>query len=624
MRGPNQQHNAFMLARLPLLASLLVIAAACSGGRTQNAEHLLKTGDTSAKIAAAREIGKSGNVKAVRALANALNAPDEDIRVLFAVVSALGSIGGPGATAVLSRAAADHQVPVRIAAIDAIGRLGERTSVPLLVPALSDDREKVRLSATAAMGEIGGELAANHLVGQLNDRSSVVQATAIAYLGAARYRQAILGLLALLAEGKGSPEVEHAAIRALERIDPDWVQSPEFDAFRDSCFSILRSACAPSPHFPSIRAIWGLQGLGRVLDRTDGSWSRSATVQEIISSAASMVNHDFSPYRIAAIQTLGILRARTQAGLLILKARGDFDTARAAAIALGEMGDSSAVLGLARLLSRRQAMLAMSAAEALGRIGHRSAVPALIERGLADPRGGVRRESAVALGRIGSTEAVAPLLVVLGDSLQSVRRAAATSLGRIGASQAVPALSDLLSDTFRDVRRAAVEALGAIGDPGATGPVLDAVSEGTLWLSDCLPSLAAIDPNWRQSEAAGLRYRRCAERLSEGSPEERYGAASIVAEVGGDEGEALILSRLMARDLPVVAGAHRLLIAKAVNGSESVLIDALNYYGNQPMAMAFLNSRNRHLAGAADVWARLRGLMMVSRPDTEPVRWGRG
>ena len=88
-----------------------------------------------------------------------------------------------------------------------------------------------------------------------------------------------------------------------------------------------------------------------------------------------------------------------------------------------------------------------------------------------DPDHEVRRQTALALGRIGRPEAVAPLLQILaGDEAGAVRAAAAFALGIVEdplPEEAVAALEAALADPSGLVREKAVEAFGRRGGPGA-------------------------------------------------------------------------------------------------------------------------------------------------------------
>ena len=98
--------------------------------------------------------------------------------------------------------------------------------------------------------------------------------------------------------------------------------------------------------------------------------------------------------------------------------------------------------------------------EAFGAAGA-PAVPALIQA-LGDSGWEVRRAAAWALGAIGDPRAVPALIKALGDRSEDVRRAAAEALGKLGDPQAVPALTERLQDESGDVRKAAQAAIQQI------------------------------------------------------------------------------------------------------------------------------------------------------------------
>lgn len=103
-----------------------------------------------------------------------------------------------------------------------------------------------------------------------------------------------------------------------------------------------------------------------------------------------------------------------------------------------------------------------------------------------DPNHEVRRQAALALGRIGRPEAVAPLLQILaGDEAGAVRAAAAFALGIVEdplPEEAVAALEAALADPSGLVREKAVESIGRKGGPRA-GEVVGAFLRERLEVS---------------------------------------------------------------------------------------------------------------------------------------------
>jgi len=106
----------------------------------------------------------------------------------------------------------------------------------------------------------------------------------------------------------------------------------------------------------------------------------------------------------------------------------------------------------------------------LGKMGEKRAVEALITS-LVGTKSRVRVRSAEALGNIGDRRATVPLMACLKERSSSLRTAAAEALGKIKDVKAVDALIDALEDKNKGTRLAAVKALGAIGDARAAEAV---------------------------------------------------------------------------------------------------------------------------------------------------------
>jgi len=88
----------------------------------------------------------------------------------------------------------------------------------------------------------------------------------------------------------------------------------------------------------------------------------------------------------------------------------------------------------------------------------------------------IRREAALALGQIGDSHAIDPLINCLQDH-KLVREVAARSLGEIGDSKSINPLIQLLNDQDWEVRGSAAKALGKIGDEKALHPLINALRD---------------------------------------------------------------------------------------------------------------------------------------------------
>ncbi len=163
--------------------------------------------------------------------------------------------------------------------------------------------------------------------------------------------------------------------------------------------------------------------------------------------------------RREAAFNMGTTRAQVGVSALIVALETDkLPSVRgAAAVALGQIGDTSAVAALGASLSRR-----LPPSGFINRIRRRKT----------EEDEFVQRAAAVSLGQIGSREAVNALITVLSNerSQFDVRREAARSLGLIGDPVAVPALRAALNATDPYLSRIAFEALRKIEPSNATHP----------------------------------------------------------------------------------------------------------------------------------------------------------
>jgi cyclophilin family peptidyl-prolyl cis-trans isomerase/HEAT repeat protein len=123
---------------------------------------------------------------------------------------------------------------------------------------------------------------------------------------------------------------------------------------------------------------------------------------------------------------------------------------------------------------------------------------------LTDGQARVRRRAALAVGRVGMTGGVAPLLMTLGDNDPEVRQMAAFALGLIGDRQARDPLVMLLTDSSPMVQGSAAEALGLIGDPAAAAAIGRLVA-GAVQAGVVAPPPPEAEDARRDTPAAAFR-----------------------------------------------------------------------------------------------------------------------
>ena len=97
--------------------------------------------------------------------------------------------------------------------------------------------------------------------------------------------------------------------------------------------------------------------------------------------------------------------------------------------------------------------------------------PPDLARLVTDEEARVRRRAALAIGRVGLSDGVEPLVAALGDADPEVRQMAAFALGLLASRSAVQPLTAALADLSPLVQGSAAEALGLIADPSAADAV---------------------------------------------------------------------------------------------------------------------------------------------------------
>lgn len=201
-----------------------------------------------------------------------------------------------------------------------------------------------------------------------------------------------------------------------------------------------------------------------------------------------------------ALMRLGALRRAEASRVALSALADPSSIVRATAVsALSALPAEESVPALTPLLSDQDEFLRQQVCYALGVTRSRSAVAPLVERLTTDKFDSVRAAAAVALGQIGDESAVVVLAEVLSPSSSApaaakkrkpsknefILRAAAHSLGEIRSRAGVPILIETLSNEVMagDVRREAARSLGLIGDPAAIPVLRAAAVEADAYLS---------------------------------------------------------------------------------------------------------------------------------------------
>jgi HEAT repeat protein len=257
----------------------------------------------------------------------------------------------------------------------------------------------------------------------------------------------------------------------------------------------------------------------------------------------------------------------------------NMDVRSSAAFTLGEMNDPRAVGPLIASLEDK-GYERMSAVSALGKIEDPQAIRAVY---LALKDEGLYESAKNALLKVDGAYAIGPSIEALGDENEQVRFWADIVLQQIGV-QAVDYLMAALKDENPDVRKSAALQLGQLKDQRAIEPLLIAVKDENL--------------------------------------EVRRAALYSLLGFGDARADEPIMTALKNEDLAFIAEFYDIFIRKGVNGSEPVLIKALDQYGTKTMAEDFLNCGNSLLVEAATTWAKTHGFTITQVSGSGGPGWG--
>jgi hypothetical protein len=170
------------------------------------------------------------------------------------------------------------------------------------------------------------------------------------------------------------------------------------------------------------------------------------------------------------------------------------------------------VEGLIQALGHKDGNVRRAAADALGEIGDAEAIPVLIQA-MGDVAG-VREAAVTALGKCGDAQVVEPLIQTLDDEHPWIRVAAVNALGVIGDMQAVEPLIQMLDDEPLRVRVAAISALGVIGDAQAVKPLVKALRDPEPDVCGAAATALVDGLGWRPDKR---RVKRLIQDMSSGS-----------------------------------------------------------------------------------------------------------
>ncbi len=212
--------------------------------------------------------------------------------------------------------------------------------------------------------------------------------------------------------------------------------------------------------------------------------------------------------------------------------------------------------------------------------------PAPLREALSHASPAVRRQGALAAGRIGDVAAIDLLLSLLNDSATSVQAAAAFALGLLKDARAIPAL--LLS--VQQGQTEAVTAIAKIGGPGGARALSDIIASGSPGASTAVVDQALLEARRLDSLAPVSQLVRFAEAAA---PATRWRALHSLARLRAAPGAAPLIRALGDQD-PYTRSIAARGISKALVDSARLeprtAIDALRPLLDDPDAHIRINA----------------------------------
>ncbi|MCO6438591.1 MAG: HEAT repeat domain-containing protein [Phycisphaerae bacterium] len=458
-------------------------------------------------------LGTIGSDRSLQVLIDALTDTDPTVRSCAAM--GLGVVEPDRAIPALIGRLEDDDGNVRAKAAEALGRTGSILGVAPLIQALRDDADDVRIATAKALGNIRSDQPVDALVFSLkHDRVGAVRAASASALGLIASDRALHALIAALNDDVGF--VRGQVVVAISQIPSEISVTALVAALSDLDRQVRQIA--------SVALVWVFGGdcsraVGVLIDalahehdrvrrnaaRALGWMGGGASAElkehfseEMIRTLRQTVEEravgplgtvvadrksDIRPEAAEALRRLTSPRDSETDALIEALRDGDAKIRRPVVTALGTIGSDRAVDALIASLSDSDGDVRELAAEALGKTGSHRAVEPLVRlllersRKATEEEWGERYALALALGRIGSDQALDALLGALGDPHAWVRSQAAEQLGKLGAEKAVAGLTYLLKDPDRGVRGAAAIALGDVGSADAVDALMNALQD---------------------------------------------------------------------------------------------------------------------------------------------------
>jgi twitching motility protein PilT len=361
----------------------------------------LLIGNESDRLTALEILADSGRDEAVATLADSVDDDSEKVRSLLA--ERAGRIPGEASVRTLMKLALDKKAYIAEKALEGLKRLADESSLPAVIQCARHDNVTIRAAALATLGDIGTSDQLELLIQGIKDSDIHIRQAA-----------------------------ENAVTRISQRVDIDRTNVIS-GLLQDEDVNVRRAAAR----------IIGEIDTPKILDnifvymQDDDWWVR----ESVVKSLTRLKDPDVYP---AAVELLR---------------HSDPALRRYAIDILVNLENNQAVESLLMLLKDADWWVRERAAIALGKLGSKDVIPMLADL-LAIPK--LRPAAAEAMGNIGDQSAVQPLLNHLQDSNTESRLAILSALEKIKSFDSIPYIETCLNDSSRDVRIRTAEVLARL------------------------------------------------------------------------------------------------------------------------------------------------------------------
>jgi len=530
----------------------------------------LRDPEVELRICSALLLGEKRDVRAVPALLAALDDPDPNVR--YHAVEALGKLRDPAAADKLLDVAETKDFFLAFPALDALARIGDPRSASRIVPFLADPL--LCAPAASALGQIGDESAIPPLAGLLQnpDSPAAVIAQAMAVIHERyeqRYREG-----AYIAEtarrNLSAPAVQHLIDTLPEATEEElrfltvvlgWLTGPAVE-----------------------RAMTRL--LGNPAVRAEVVTALTQYGKRVVDLVVEQLQTDDLETRKAALIALGRIGDASAVPALSKLLDDDDELVVIAAGALAKIGDRQAFEALLKLLGHANTTVRQAAIGALNSIGHPD-MGAKMEELLvhADP---LIRESAVRIaGYFGYERCIRLLLERAGDAEENVRRSAVEHLAYLDHAEVLPVLCRTVRKDTPRVRAAAAKALADFESPEARNALLAALSDSDSWVryfaarsvgkQRCTEAMEALSRLVKEDKAAHVRIAAVKALGMIGDPE----AVSVLMDVADSPEEDLAVTALSALGRMEDAKAREKLLKTLRSSSAALRLGAVKGLGQR-------------------------------------------